>query len=171
MKSIQRKICLLGDYAVGKTSLIRRFVHNKFDTDYLATIGVHVSRKELEFDELDEPTNIVLVLWDLAGGETFSQMEQAYYRGGAGALLVADVTRPETFDILNSYANTFTQINPGASLKFVFNKCDLVADSNIHRKQAESVAARWQAPVFFTSAYNGQSVESAFKALAYSLIM
>ncbi len=142
MKSIQRKICLLGDYAVGKTSLIRRFVHNKFDADYLATVGVHVSRIELKLDELDEPTDVILVLWDLAGGETFSQMEQAYYRGGAGTLLVADVTRPETYAVLNSYATTFTQINPGASLKFVFNKCDLVADSSNLKKEAESVAAR-----------------------------
>lgn len=164
MQITQRKVCLLGDFAVGKTSLVRRFVYDKFEADYLATIGVHVSRKEITLGE--ETQQVALVLWDLAGGETFSQMEEAYYRGGAGALLVADVTRPDTFRILNTYATTFTRINANASLTLAFNKSDLLPDLAEHRRTMEELSVRWGAPFFLTSALDGRNVEETFRALA-----
>ena len=164
-KSTQRKICLLGDFAVGKTSLVRRFVHNKFESDYQATIGVQISRKEVLLQDARTP-KVGLVLWDLAGGETFSQMEEAYYRGGAGALLVADCMRPETFSAINTYATTFTQINPGTTLVIVFNKVDLAPDVMELERRAEALSARWGAPHFFTSALTGMQVEHAFRKLA-----
>lgn len=166
---VQRKVCLLGDFAVGKTSLVRRFVYDKFEADYLATIGVHVSRKELSLAQ-NGSQRLAMVLWDLAGGETFSQMEEAYYRGAAGAMLVADVTRPETFPILNTYATTFMGINPAASLVFAFNKCDLLPDLGEVQRQAEGVAQRWDARYFMTSALSGSDVEAAFRALAASIM-
>ncbi len=165
---MQRKVCLLGDFAVGKTSLVRRFVYNKFEADYLATIGVNVSRKEVTLPQETAP-RLALVLWDLAGGETFTKMEEAYYRGGAAALLVADVTRPETFAILNTYATTFMRINPGAILAFAFNKCDLLQDLAPAQAQAEQLAARWDATYYLTSALNGAQVEEAFHTLARRL--
>ncbi|HEY54544.1 MAG TPA: GTP-binding protein [Caldilineae bacterium] len=168
MEIIQRKVCLLGDFAVGKTSLIRRFVHNKFTTDYQATIGVHVSRKEVILENAEAKT-VGLILWDLAGGETFSQMEEAYYRGSAGALLVADSMRSETFGILNTYATTFMQVNPEASLVIVFNKVDLMPDVAELERRAKALSARWGAPHFFTSALTGTQVDSAFHELAESV--
>ncbi|MCO6452723.1 MAG: GTP-binding protein [Caldilineales bacterium] len=168
MQTIQRKVCLLGDFAVGKTSLIRRFVYNRFESDYLATIGVHVSRKEVVV-EAGEPVNVMLVLWDLAGGETFSQMEESYYRGSAGALLVADITRRDTFGILNTYATTFSKVNPGAALVMAVNKLDLVSDMEAEQALAEQWSARWRGPYFLTSALQGEQVEEAFTALAARL--
>ncbi|MCX7851537.1 MAG: Rab family GTPase [Anaerolineae bacterium] len=165
MPVIQRKICLLGEFAVGKTSLIRRFVHNRFEADYLATIGVHISRKEVVLPEHD--TTVVLVLWDLSGGEMASSLEEAYYRGGAGALLVADVLRPDTVAVLNTYAMTYTRINPGAALVFACNKMDLVPDETPYRLKLAEIAQRWRAPFFLTSARDGRGVEDAFRALAY----
>ncbi|MCS7039061.1 MAG: GTP-binding protein [Caldilineales bacterium] len=165
MPVIQRKICLLGEFAVGKTSLIRRFVHNRFEADYLATIGVHISRKEVVLPEHD--TTVVLVLWDLSGGEMASSLEEAYYRGGAGALLVADVLRPDTVAVLNTYAMTYTRINPGAALVFACNKMDLVPDETPYRLKLAEIAQRWRAPFFLTSACDGRGVEDAFRALAY----
>lgn len=167
MDVIQRKVCLLGDFAVGKTSLVRRYVYSKFEADYLATIGVHVSRKEVTLTESGK--RVVLVLWDLAGGETFSQMEASYYRGGAGALLVADVLRPDTFSILNTYATTFTQINANATLVFACNKVDLAPDLAPYERRMQELAARWKAPYFLTSALNGAQVEAAFQALAQAI--
>jgi small GTP-binding protein len=165
LKITQRKVCLLGDFAVGKTSLIRRFVYNKFTTDYQATIGVHVSRKEVVLEGAVSK-RVGLVLWDLAGGETFSQMEEAYYRGGAGALLVADIMRPGTFGMINTYATTFTQINPRAALVIVFNKVDLMPDVGEIERRAEALSARWGASHFFTSALTGVQVEHAFRKIA-----
>lgn len=164
MPVIQRKICLLGEFAVGKTSLIRRFVYNRFEADYLATIGVHISRKEVVLPERN--TTVMLVLWDLAGGEMAPSLEESYYRGGAGALLVADVLRPETIAVLNTYAMTYTRINPGAVLVFACNKIDLVPDDEPYRQRMAELAARWEAPFFFTSALDGRGVEEAFRALA-----
>lgn len=159
---------MLGEFAVGKTSLVRRFVYNKFEADYLATIGVHVSRKEVVVAP-DKPT-VNLVLWDLAGGETFSHMEASYYRGGAGALVVADVTRPDTLTALHNYAMSFLQINPQARLVLLFNKIDLAPSLAEIEAQARQAAARWQAPYFLTSALSGEGVESAFQALAAALV-
>lgn len=168
MELMQRKVCLLGDFAVGKTSLVRRYVYNRFEADYLATIGVHVSRKEVTLAATGK--QLVLVLWDLAGGETFSHMEASYYRGGAGAVLVADVLRPDTFSILNTYATTFTQINRNAALVFACNKIDLAPETAPYERRMQELSARWKAPYFLTSALDGAQVEAAFQALAQSLI-
>lgn len=94
MKVVQRKVCLLGDFAVGKTSLVRRFVDNRFDDKYLSSIGVKVSRKTL--NRSDHTLN--LLIWDLVGGNEFSRREIGYLVGAAGALLVCDLTRLETVD-------------------------------------------------------------------------
>ncbi len=169
MAIIQRKICLLGDFAVGKTSLVRRFVYNKFETDYQATIGVHISRKEVLLQDAGAK-KVGLVLWDLAGGETFSQMEESYYRGSAGALLVADITRQDTISLLNTYATTFTQINPHARLVIVFNKGDLLPSSPELLTSLKGIGARWGAPSFITSALTGDRVEQAFRELALAVI-
>ena len=166
---IQRKVCLLGDFAVGKTSLVRRFIYNRFEADYLATIGVHVSRKEVAVGGQPSRT-VTLVVWDLAGGETFSQLEESYYRGSAGALLVADVTRRDTFAILSTYAVTFTKTNPGAALVFAFNKIDLLANIEEQERRAQEFADKWQAPYFLTSALDGRGAEDAFLALATKVI-
>ena len=166
---VQRKICMLGDFAVGKTSLVRRFVYNKFDFDYLATIGVQISRKEVVLDSA-QARRATLVLWDLAGGETFSQMEESYYRGGAGALLVADVLRPETISILNTYASNFLRVNPDARLAIAFNKIDLLPDPESIQRRADDLSARWDAPYFLTSAANGAQVEEVFSTLTRGVI-
>ena len=165
MDIIQRKICLLGDFAVGKTSLVKRFVYNKFETDYQATIGVHISRNEVVLKR-GGTKKVGLVLWDLAGGETFTYMEESYYRGSAGAMIVADSMRPDTISMLNTYATTFTRINPKASVVFVFNKVDMMPDVTEVKRLADVMSAQWGAPHFFTSALTGEKVEHAFRKLA-----
>ncbi len=99
MNEIQKKVCLLGDFAVGKTSLVRRFVEGRFDDKYLSTIGVKISRKTLA-----RPYGALhLIVWDLAGGEEFGA-ESSYLRGAAGALIVGDLTRRETLESFERYA-------------------------------------------------------------------
>ena len=169
MNNIQRKVCLLGDFAVGKTSLVRRYVYNKFDSNYLATIGVQISRKEIVMQGKN-PVQVTLVLWDLAGGEIFSKLEESYYRGGAGAFLVADISRPETFQSLNSYATTFTRINADAKLLVIYNKIDLLPDPAVFEESIQAFSARWQAPYFMTSALTGVAVENAFERMAELLL-
>ena len=99
MASIKKKVCLLGSFAVGKTSLVERFVHNRFDEKYLTTIGVKISQKALPPIESKRDRQMIqhtFLIWDIAGLEKFDSVEMSYFRGAAGALVVADLTRPET---------------------------------------------------------------------------
>ncbi|MCP5099231.1 MAG: GTP-binding protein, partial [Chloroflexi bacterium] len=102
MRVVQKKICLLGDFAVGKTSLIRQYVEGKFDDRYLSTIGVKISRKTLKRDAM----TLNLLIWDLAGGDNQNQIQATYLRGAVGALMVCDLTRTETIDAIFDYNAT-----------------------------------------------------------------
>ncbi len=92
---IKKKVCMLGAFAVGKTSLVQRFVHSIFSEKYKTTLGVKIDKKSIDID--DAP--VELILWDLAGEDEFMKVRNSYLRGSAGYLLVADGTRPETLGI------------------------------------------------------------------------
>ena len=162
MKIIQKKICLLGDFYVGKTSLIRRFVEERFDENYLSTIGVHLSRKRLERNEhfLD------FFIWDLVGGEDFGEIGLNYLRGAAGAIIVCDLTRPETLPLLDYYAKQMLSINDNASLLFVANKVDLEQECIVVKSDLLDVIKPYSDRYFLTSAKTGQNVTQVFEQLA-----
>lgn len=165
MKVTQRKICLLGDIAVGKTSLVRRFVEGKFDDKYLSTIGVKISRKTLE--QSDSKLN--LLIWDLAGGDDFSKAGASYLRGAAGALIVCDLTRPDTINAYHYYAKQLKEISPQAKLLFLGNKADLDDKRLLTDAQLAEASQQWQSSYLLTSAKTGANVEEAFQLLAQRL--
>ncbi len=160
---IQKKICMLGDFAVGKTSLVRRFVEGRFDDRYLSTIGVKVSRREVA---LDDNTLVRLLLWDLAGSEEFTGVQGNYLQGAAGALLVCDLTRPETLQSLRRYARRLADIRPHAPITLVGNKSDLHDRRQIGDEDLQHLAEELHADWMTTSAKNGENVEDAFARLA-----
>ena len=164
---IQRKICMLGDFSVGKTSLVERFVYNRFDDRYLSTIGVKISRKSVE---LDADRTIHLLVWDLAGGEEFSGSQGSYLRGAAGALLVCDLTRKETLSLVEAYATQLHDIQPGAKIVVVANKCDLTEQREISEADLDQLATQLNATVFTTSAKTGEQVEAVFFQLAHQVV-
>lgn len=166
MQLIQKKICILGEFAVGKTSLVRRYVEGFFEDKYLSTIGVKISRKVLA----KESYQLSLIIWDLAGGEDFSGHDRNYLRGAAGALLVYDLTRPETLSSLNTYARLLVDINPGACMVVVANKFDLVESSAPELFQLDAFCQRIQSQFLLTSAKTGENVENAIELLADMLI-
>ena len=168
---ISKKVCLIGDFAVGKTSLVRRFVYNLFDDKYLSTIGVKVSRKRLSLRrEEGESVELTMMLWDLAGSEEFTQVRASYLRGAAGALLVCDLTRSETLDSLRTYAEDLWSVSPAAHLVLAANKQDLVTEREIEPDRLQAVAAELGASVYLTSAKTGHGVEAAFHHLGGLLI-
>ncbi len=167
--TLGRKVCLLGDFAVGKTSLVRRFVYDRFDDTYISTIGVKVSRKAVMVARPDRVIEVAIMLWDLAGSEEFDAMRASYLRGAAGALLVFDLTRPETLDRLPEYAAQIRQATPGAELAIAANKVDLVDDPAALPAAASAMAARLGAPIKATSARRGDAVEDLFRDLASRL--
>ncbi len=168
---ISKKVCLIGDFAVGKTSLVRRFVYDLFDDKYLSTIGVKVSRKRIFLNRTGgETVELTMMLWDLAGSEEFTQVRASYLRGAAGALLVCDLTRPETLDSLGTYAQDLWSVNHAARVVLAANKQDLVAEREIEAEHLQAVAAELGAFVCLTSAKTGHGVEEAFHHLGDLLI-
>lgn len=152
---IQKKICLVGAPAVGKTSLVRRFVEGQFSDEYLTTIGVSISRRVVEADP-----PVSLVLWDINGDDAFSPIRAGYLRGAAGLLLVADGTRPATLDRALALHEDLGGETPAV---LALNKRDL--DWNVEPDAIEALrAAGWT--LFETSAKSGDAVEAAFEALA-----
>lgn len=158
----RRKICLLGDYSVGKSSLVRRFVVGRFSADYLSTIGVQVSRHSLTASD----PRVDLLIWDLAGGRDFQRANEHYMKGAAGALIVADLTRPETVASLEAYAGRLRAVEPAAAVVILGNKGDLIGHQSVSEAQLAAAAAQIGAPWLVTSALTGANVAEAFALLA-----
>ncbi|MFN8432732.1 MAG: Rab family GTPase [Anaerolineales bacterium] len=166
MTTIQKKICLLGDFGVGKTSLVQRFVEGRFDDKYLSTMGVKISRKTLKrsYGELN------LLIWDVAGSNGFESSGTSYMQGAAGALIVCDLTRRDTLIAFENYARQIRQINPGIQLVFVCNKADLIHKRDITDMDLLNVlSGLGERNFFLTSAKTGEQVEDAFSHLADTL--
>jgi len=159
------KICLLGDFAVGKTSLVRRFVYDEFEANYQTTIGVHITQKKVL---LEPPLAIPvrMIIWDLMGGKPFLSVNKAYYRGASGALLVADLSRPHTANSLLECWASFSEVNPQAQGLVLLNKVDLVRSSEEAHQLAMDISKRLGLHTFLTSALTGENVERAFLSLA-----
>lgn len=165
MKVLQKKVCLLGDFAVGKTSLIRRFVEGRFDDKYLSTIGVKISRKELTRADY----TLKLLIWDLAGGDDFASVERSYLRGAAGALIVCDLTRPDTLTAVRRYIDQLRSFNPNAAIVLAGNKADLTDQRAISDDDLAALSSDHAILHLLTSAKTGANVEAAFDALATGL--
>lgn len=158
---LQKKICLLGAFGVGKTSLVRRFVDTIFSDAYLTTVGVKIDKKVMTIGT--EP--LALILWDIAGEDEMSAVRLSYLRGAAGYLLVVDGTRPET---LETAASIRTRVNAEiGSIPFLalLNKADLQEDWALPPRRLEALeGAGWT--FRRTSAKTGEGVEASFEDLA-----
>jgi small GTP-binding protein len=164
---IQKKICMLGDFAIGKTSLVRRFVYNLFDDRYMNTIGVNISRKEVS---LSDHLIMRLMIWDLSATDKFNKNRSDYLHGTAGALLVCDLTRPETISKLQShYIELLYKSNPDAFVVLVGNKVDLANPNFGTMERVIKLASDLNVSYQITSAKTGESVESTFLLLAEGL--
>ncbi|MCB0195114.1 MAG: GTP-binding protein [Anaerolineae bacterium] len=170
MTTINKKVCLLGDFAVGKTSLVRRFVYNMFDDKYISSIGVKVSRKTVQIPQANAFTSLTMMLWDLAGSERFDQVKSSYIRGTSGAILVCDLTRPETLANLHIYIEDLQYASPDARLIIAANKSDLVNEQQIALTEVEKITIRYEASYYLTSAKTGSGVENVFRHLARLLL-
>ena len=167
---LNKKVCLLGDFAVGKSSLVRRFVYNLYQDKYISTIGVKVSRKTIAIPQADTLTELTLMLWDLAGSEEFNQMQASYMRGAVGAVLVCDLTRPDTLMNLSTYTADLLSIAPQARFIIAANKNDLVDQHQLSVSQIEATATELNAPYYLTSAKTGHEVETLFRHLGQLLL-
>ncbi|MGH8772387.1 MAG: Rab family GTPase, partial [Burkholderiales bacterium] len=158
---LQKKICMLGAFSVGKTSLVRRYVESIFSDSYLTTVGVKIDKKSLTVGGRD----LNLILWDIAGEDEVSAVRIGYLRGAAGYLLVADGTRAQTLEVARSIQSR-AQAEVGAvPFLLLVNKCDLASEWALSDESiGQLTAANWS--VRRTSAKTGEGVEAAFQQLA-----
>lgn len=164
---VHQKICMLGIFAVGKTSLTRRFVSGIFDDTYLSTIGVKVSQKLLAPIETS-PGKLIqhnFLIWDIEGFEKNSRQLHSYLTGTAGALLIADLTRPETVHSLPDMLATLSKAAPDARPVIIGNKSDLIKDNPETVQILKEIAKSRNLPFFLTSAKSGENVEASFNKL------
>lgn len=175
MTDISQKICLVGDFGVGKTSLIRRFVDRQFSDRYLSTVGVKISRRQVEVAE--HPSNplpgrnIQLLIWDLEGRSKFKGVAPSYLQGAKGVIIVSDLTRPETVRGVGDHIDLFHSVNAQGAVALALNKADLVADPAREAKSLlDPQQYRRAFATYLTSAKSGIHVDEIFEAIALKLL-
>jgi small GTP-binding protein len=161
------KVVLIGDGAVGKTSLVRKFMEGRFKMDYLPTIGTQIYTKDV-LGEGD--ANIKLVVWDISGQPAFSSVRPDYYRGAKGIVLMFDLTRSETFEHLDGWINEAKKYTRSPQVILAGSKCDLERDRKVSLNHGEAYASKIKAPYLETSAKDGKNVEKVFAMLAEMLL-
>ncbi|MHA1131420.1 MAG: Rab family GTPase [Candidatus Helarchaeota archaeon] len=158
------KVIVLGDPTVGKTSLIRRFADNKFDKNYLPSIGADFTLKIVEFQKV----SAILTIWDIGGQREFDNIRNFYYYGANAGIMVFDCTRPETYySLIDQWAPQFQQV-VGDPIPCIIlcNKVDLTGERKVTNTMCDEISQRLGYPVFLTSAKTGNSVNEAFEQIA-----
>ena len=162
--AINKKICMLGAFFVGKTSLVDRFVHTIFSDKYLSTVGVKISKKNVPLEGKD----ITLMLWDMEGKDVYTEANLSYLRGAMGFFVVADGTRRETLDVALALRSAAHGILGPVPCWLLINK----ADAENEWEMTEDMLAGLKAegiPYLLTSAKSGQGVDEAFLSLARAM--
>jgi len=162
---LQKKICMLGSFAVGKTSLVQRFVTSIFSEKYLTTVGVKIDKKTITANG----QTVNRILWDLAGEDAFYKLQMSYLRGAAGYLVVVDGTRADTLETALSLIQKAETEFGKVPYVLLFNKVDL---SDLWEFDPDLILTLREKgdTVFETSAKSGQNVEAAFLSLAVNLL-
>jgi len=169
-KKLMKKICLLGDGAVGKTSLIRKFVFDSFDDKYIMTFGTKVSKKDVTMVREGQEFNMTFLIWDILGQRVHNIIHSAYYQGASGAFIVCDTTRRETFDRLEEWIEVFRSVNKNAPIVLLGNKSDLKEEMQFGDDELNKLAAKYNMKYHLTSAKTGVHVEESFIELGNEVI-
>jgi len=163
------KLILTGDFKVGKTSLIKRFIENMFSESYISTIGVQISKKTVV---MDEDTKINFVLWDIGGQiSTMAPYRQRFYEGASAAFIVIDRTRPDNLESVNRwYKEILESVPRNVPVVIVGNKSDLQEEVVISEEEIKILAKQLGFHYILTSALTGENVNEAFLYIAYRFI-
>lgn len=175
VRNLKCKVCLIGEAAVGKTSLIRRYVLDDFDDKYITTLGAKVSKKDMSFEFSDKNIRVDMnmTIWDIMGEKGFRDLLQdAYFQGAKGVLAVCDITRVSTVKELDDWVRSVYDVAGEIPVIYAVNKVDLrdevmVLFSDNDMKQWTRA---FGASYLYTSAKTGENVERAFRALGEQII-
>ncbi len=159
------KVIVIGDPAVGKTSLLTNFATNQFEEKYLPTVGVSILKEVIELEDLDAKIN--LMFWDIAGQPQFYMLHRPYFNGADGIFLVFDKTRTSTFsNIKNWYSSAQKYGLSEVPRILIGNKVDLKEENKIIKPMADHLSEKLNAPYFETSALTGENVKPVFHKIA-----
>jgi hypothetical protein len=158
---LQKKVCLLGAYAVGKTSLVARFVHSVFSATYHTTVGVKISKKIINVND----QKMKILLWDLAGDDEVTSIRSSYLHGASGYLFVVDGTRPNTLGTVVSLSKRVRSEIGDTPSVVLLNKVDLTPGWALHEDAMREIKKLGK-QIFCTSALTGENVQAAFSSLA-----
>lgn len=163
--SFRFKICVVGEFAVGKTSTVARVVRNEFSEHYQTTVGVSIDVKQMHNEAGDD---VKFILWDIAGTDRLASLDKAYLQGMDGYVLVCDGTRPDTLTTAVNLHREIVATHGSKPFIALVNKNDLVSEWALSDDQlngAGSFGIYWTA----CSAKRGENVEQAFRRLANEL--
>ena len=165
MKYFNAKTLLLGDGAVGKTSLIKQYVKNEFEADYKPTIGVDIFSKSVKFENVQ----INMSVWDIAGQEKFKLFRKSFFSGAHAALVIFDYTRLETFNSLESeWITNLLEISGNVPYIIIGNKTDL--EKQVDQEKINALTNKYGVKFIETSALNNTNVDEAFQNIAEGML-
>ena len=172
-ESPKLKICLVGESAVGKTSLIRRFVFDEFDDKYIVTLGTKVTKKKVEIasPEGNGPLEVQLLIWDIVGEQSFRQLlQESFFYGTHGIMGTCDLTRESTLSELNNWMEIVMRVTDKIPVVFLGNKSDL-AGQQVRAGDIKNLASGYEnSSTYLTSAKTGSNVEEAFRTLSQTIL-
>lgn len=160
--SVSKKVILIGHFGVGKSSLVQRFVHQKFSDEYITTIGVKIDKKVVRVNDFD----VTMIIWDIAGEDSQQKVPASYRLGAHGALYVFDISRPSTYENIQAELEYLNEIIPGIPIQVLANKKDLLPDD-----ERREIINNLPIEAHETSAKTGTHVEEAFAMLAKKMVL
>ncbi|OGS49089.1 MAG: hypothetical protein A3K68_01230 [Euryarchaeota archaeon RBG_16_68_13] len=175
LQRMKTKVCLVGEAAVGKTSLVRRHVLDEFDDRYITTLGAKVSKREQVYDSPDAGTTVKmdLTVWDIMGEKGFRDLlKEAFFHGAKGVLAVADLTRYSTLKELDDWIQSVFNVVGEIPVVYAVNKVDLKDEVQIlfGDKEIAQATRAFDAPYLYTSAKTGENVEAAFRRIGAMIL-
>ncbi|UCE38372.1 MAG: GTP-binding protein [Thermoplasmata archaeon] len=168
------KICLIGEGAVGKTSLIKRFVYDAFEGDYITTLGTKVTKKELSIrhPKKEKDVNVTLLIWDIMGQKGFRELlQEAYFYGAQGLLAVCDITNKDTLEELEGWINSAFNVTGKIPMVFLANKSDLQDQAQFGIDEVNDFASNYERSLAYSSsAKTSENVNEAFKKITIEML-
>ncbi|MFX1388442.1 MAG: Rab family GTPase [Promethearchaeota archaeon] len=162
------KIIVVGDPAVGKTSLLTNFCGDKFTYEYVPTVGVNITKEPVNIkNDMGKEITVNLMVWDIAGQPQFYMLHRPYFNGADGVMLVYDITRSSSFSNINNWWSTCVKYGLSSIPRILIgNKIDLKDERKIILPMAEHLSEKLNAPFFETSALTGEKVKLIFQKIA-----
>jgi small GTP-binding protein len=167
-KELKLKMCLLGEAAVGKTSLIRKFVVDKFDDKYITTLGTKTTKKTFAIKNNHRQINLTLIIWDVLGQRHFTRVKEVAFTGANGAFIVVDLTRKDTLYSFDHWLFSLYEVAGEIPIVVLANKNDL--KPQFGAKEIEEIIADYGFPYYLTSAKTGENVNDAFHNIGKTMV-